>query len=216
MRNATRITVSTFGAIAGFSGIVHGIGEILQGNIAPEGIVFLSWPDSAFFRILNGEPAMSIIPNLLVTGILTVLFSLIFLVWATMFVQRKHGALVLAILSIVMLLVGAGFGPPLLGIILSPAATRINTPLTWWRTRLPGGLRRFLGKLWPWSFTAGLIAWLLLFPGLPILSYFFGVDNLYLILIIILAAFGFLLLTIFTGFAHDAQGKIDSSSIASA
>ncbi|MBE0447988.1 MAG: hypothetical protein IBX64_07820 [Actinobacteria bacterium] len=40
MRNATRITVSTFGAIAGFSGIVHGIGEVLQGNRAPEGIVF--------------------------------------------------------------------------------------------------------------------------------------------------------------------------------
>jgi len=78
MRNATRITVSTFGAIAGFSGIVHGMVEVLQGNTAPEEIVLLSWPESAFFRILNGEPAMSIVPNLLITGILAVLFSFIF------------------------------------------------------------------------------------------------------------------------------------------
>lgn len=205
MRNATRITVSTFGAIAGFSGIVHGIGEVLQGNRAPEGIVFLSWPESAFFRVLSGEPAMSIIPNLLITGMLTILFSFISIVWATMFVQRKYGALVLAILSIVMLLVGAGFGPPLLGIILSLAATRINAPLTWWRKHLSGGLRHFFGKLWLWSFVAGMIAWLLLFPGLSILNYFFGVNNLSLILIIILSAFGFLFLTIFTGFAHDSQ-----------
>ncbi|MBE0447989.1 MAG: hypothetical protein IBX64_07825 [Actinobacteria bacterium] len=148
---------------------------------------------------------MSIVPNLLITGILAVLFSFIFLVWATTFVQRKYGALVLALLSIVMLLAGAGFGPALLGIILSLAATRINAPLTWWRTHLSDGSRRFLGKLWPWSFSAGVIVWLLLFPGLSILSYFFGVDNLTLILIIISSAFGFLFLTIFTGFAHDSQ-----------
>ena len=205
MRNATRITVSTFGAIAGFSGAIHGIGEVLQGNKAPEGIVFLSWPESAFFRILSGEPAMSIVPNLLITGILAVFFSFVFLVWATTFVQRKYGALVLALLSIVMLLAGAGFGPALLGIILSAAATRINAPLTWWRTHLSGGLRRFFEKLWLWSFVAGVIAWLLLFPGLSILNYFFGVDNLTLTIVTILSAFGFLLLTIFTGFVHDSQ-----------
>jgi hypothetical protein len=40
------ITVSTFGALAGLAGIEHGIGEVLQGNIAPEGPVVLSWPGS--------------------------------------------------------------------------------------------------------------------------------------------------------------------------
>ena len=70
--SATRITVSTFGAMAGLAGIEHGIGEILQGGAAPEGVMILSWPDSGFFRILGGEPAMTVVPDLLVTGVLGV------------------------------------------------------------------------------------------------------------------------------------------------
>ncbi|GAI04081.1 unnamed protein product [marine sediment metagenome] len=42
MRNATKTTVSTFGAIIGIAGIEHGIGEILQGNMPPAGIVIES------------------------------------------------------------------------------------------------------------------------------------------------------------------------------
>jgi hypothetical protein len=148
---------------------------------------------------------MTIVPSLLVTGILAIIFSLIFLVWATMFVQRKNGGLVLILLSIVMLLVGGGLGPPILGIIIGAAGTRINAPLTWWRAHLSVGLRSFLGKLWVWSFIACLIAWLLLFPGSTILGYFFGVNNLNLIPILFFFALGFLLLTVFTGFAYDIQ-----------
>ena len=93
MKNATRVFASTFGAIFALAGIEHGIGEIFQGNVAPSGIMILSWPESEFFRSLGGEPAMTIVPNLLVTGILAILFSLILLVWATLFVQRKNGGL---------------------------------------------------------------------------------------------------------------------------
>lgn len=212
---ATRAVVSTFGVIAALAGIEHGIGEILQGNVAPSSIMFLSWPDSAFFEIVGGEPAMTLVPNLLVSGILTILFSLAFLVWATLFVQRKNGALVLMLLSIAMLLVGGGFGPPLLGLILSAAATRINSPLTWWRTRLSLNLRNFLSHLWPWSFAAAILAWLLLLPGSSILSYYFGVNNPNLLMTFILCAFSFLLLTIFTGFARDAHSQKDSARAAS-
>ena len=204
MRNATQVTVSTFGALAGLMAIEHGIGETFQGNAAPDGMMILSWPDSELFRILGGEPAMTIIPNLLVTGILAILFSLVFLVWAITFVQRKNGGLVLILLSIVMLLVGGGFGPPVLGIIVGVAATSINAPLTWWRTHLPAGLRRFLGKLWPWSFAACVIAWLCLFPGSILLDYFFGVNNPNLIYTFVFSSFGFLLLTIVAGLAHDS------------
>ena len=76
MRNATNVTVATFGALAGLAGLEHGIGETLQGNRAPDGIMIVSWPGSAFFRIVAGEPAMTIVPNLLVTGILAILVSL--------------------------------------------------------------------------------------------------------------------------------------------
>ncbi len=210
MRNATKVTVSALGALMGVAGIEHGIGEILQGNIAPDGMMILSWPDSALFRTLGGEPAMTIVPNLLITGILAIFVSLIFLTWATLFVQRKNGGLVLILLSIVMLLVGGGIFPPLLGIIIGAAGTRINAPLTWWRAHLSVGFRRFLEKLWLWSFIADLIAWLLLFPGSILLGYFFGVSNMDLIILIVIpSAFGFLFLSIIAGFAYDIQRRID-------
>lgn len=205
MKSATKVTVSALGILMGVAGIEHGIGEILQGNIAPDGIMFPSWPESEFFRIVGGEPAMTIVPNLLVTGILAILFSLIFLVWATMFVQRKNGGLVLILLSIVMLLVGGGIFPPIMGIIIGILGTRINAPLTWWRAHLAVGLRHFLAKVWPWSFVACLIGWLFLFPGINILRYFFGLYNPNFTAVLILFALGSLLLTIFAGFAYDIE-----------
>ncbi|HJQ28224.1 MAG TPA: hypothetical protein VJ827_02710, partial [Rubrobacter sp.] len=78
--DATRVTVSTFGALAGLAGIEHGIGEVLQGNVAPDGVIILSWPESGLFRILAGEPAMTIVPSLLASGILAILVSMTFLV----------------------------------------------------------------------------------------------------------------------------------------
>lgn len=215
IRNATRATVSAFGALAGLAGIEHGVGEVLQGNVAPDGVMIESWPGSELFGTLAGEPAMTIVPNLLATGILAILVSLIFLVWATMFVHRKHGGLVLILLSVVMLLVGGGFGPPILGVTVGLAATRINAPLRLRRTYLSDGWRRFLANLWPWSLVAGLIAWLSLLPGTVLLDHFFGVRNPELVVpVLTLSAFGLLLLTIFAGFARDIyrQTGLDRAS----
>lgn len=205
MKSATRLTVSTFGTIAALAGIEHGIGEVLQGNRPPDGIVFLSWPDSAFFHILGGEPAMSVVPNLLATGILAILVSLILLVWVIAFVERKYGGLVVIILSIILLLVGGGVAPSLVGVIVGAAGTRIGTPLPWWRKHLSVTSRRVLAKVWPWSFTAGLIAWLVSLPGVSILDYFFGVSNETFVFAVIVSAFSLLPLTIFAGFAYDLR-----------
>jgi hypothetical protein len=212
MRNAMRITVSTFGALAGLAGLEHGIGEVLQGNTAPERMIILSWPESEWFAILAGEPAMTLVPSLFMTGILAILVSLIFLAWAAMFAQRKHGGLVLILLSGLMLIVGGGFGPPILGVIVGIAATGINAPLMWWRMRLSEGLRCFLAKVWPWSYVAGIIAWLLVMPGTILLDYFFSVSDLDFIVSIlaltVLSAFGLLLVTVFAAFAYDVQRQI--------
>jgi hypothetical protein len=209
MRSATKTTVSTLGVLMGIAGIEHGVGEILQGNIAPSGIMFLSWPESEFFRIVGGEPAMTVIPNLLATGFLAIISSLIFILWVTSFVQRKNGGLVLILLSIVMLLVGGGIFPPILGIIIGILGTKINAPLTWWRTKLSADLRHFLRKVWLWSFGACVITWLLLFPGINLFGYFLGLNNPNITVMIILFALGFLLLTIVSGFASDSERQSD-------
>jgi hypothetical protein len=188
-------------------GIEHGIGEVLQGNVAPDGIVIASWPESEWFDILAGEPAMTLVPNLLVAGMLSILVAGVLIVWATMFVQRKNGGLILMGLSIVLLLVGGGFGPPMLGILLGGTATRIPRPLPW-GGRLSPGARRSLGRLWRGSFIASGVAWLLLFPGAILLDHFIGVSDPELIVpLFFFSAMGGLLLTIVTGLFYDGQGE---------
>jgi len=205
---ATRMQVSTFGILAGLAGLEHGIGEITQGNTAPGAFMFKSWGESELFRIVNGEPAMSIIPNLLASGIVTVIVSAVFLVWAAMFVHRKRGGLVMILISAVLLLVGGGFGPPLLGIIFGAVGTRIHAPLSWWRARVSSGMRRFLSKAWPWIYGACVAAWLAMFPGTLILGRIIGADNPAIMLSFISAAFGLLPFMIITGFAYDAHKRV--------
>lgn len=213
MKNATKIYASTFGSIMALAGIEHGIGEILQGNIAPDGVMIQSWPESEFFRSLSGEPAMTVIPNLLITGILAVLVSLALLIWAVLFVHKKNGGLIMIVLSFTMLLVGGGIFPPILGIFVGIVATKIHSPLTWWRTRLYPGARNFLAHLWPWTYTACIISWPLLLFGIGLLDYFFGISSSSLTYALMIFAFGSLLLTIFTGFAYNSRRKIDMPTI---
>lgn len=215
MRSAVGAVTAGFGVLAALAGMEHGVGEMLQGNVRPEGLVIQSWPDAAFFRIEAGEPAMTIVPNLLASGVLTIFVSAVFLVCAVGFAHRRHGGLVLVGLSILLLLVGGGFGPPLLGIIVGLAATRIGAPLTWWRTRLAPAIRRPLATSWPGAFAACLGAWLLLVPGLPILSYTLGVEDPALVGVLFLAALGLLALSIVAALARDAgRHTITATSIA--
>lgn len=209
MRNATKIFTSTFGVIMALAGLEHGIGEVLQGNVVPDGVMILSWPESVFFRSLAGEPAMTIIPKLLLTGILAIFFSLLLFVWSTLFVQKKNGGLTMILLCIGMLLAGGGIFPPVLGIIIGSVGTRINAPLPWWCRHLPAGLRRFLASLWLYSYVACIPSWFALVPGIPILSYFFGVNNPVVLPGILFFALSTLLLTIFAGFAYDTERQFD-------
>jgi len=189
--SAARSVASTFGVLAGLGGLTHGIGEMLQGNIAPSGMFIVSWTQGPIATHMGGDPGMSIVPNLLITGVLAIVVSLITITWAVAFVQRKHGGAVLILLSIAMLLVGGGFGSPIIGILAGIAGTSINAPLTWWRTRLAGNARYLLAQLWPWVFGVALINGVFLFVGAIFLVY----------------AFGSLLLTIITGVAYDLRSS---------
>jgi hypothetical protein len=97
-------------------------------------------------------------------------------VWAPL-VRNKNGGRILLLLSVIMLLVGGGFGPPIIGILAGVAGTRIGAPLTWWRKRLSVNVRRFLAKLWPWIFGITVINGVFLVIGSLILVYFFDLNN---------------------------------------
>ena len=117
----SRVAASIIGIIAGFIGAEHGYYEILQRDRALNGILFDAISGTSFSNLptsqWTGWPAMTFIQNFLITGILAILVSLVVMAWAAMFVQRKNGGLTLILLSILMLLVGGGFIPPLFGII---------------------------------------------------------------------------------------------------
>lgn len=211
MNTAVRATIGAFGVINTIAAFEHGLGEALQGNTPPGGTFILSWPNAPFFQIHGGEPAMTLIPNLLVSGILSMLLSLAFLAFATWYSGRAYAGPVLILISILLLLVGGGFGPPILGLILGAAlsaATLRKLPTQ--GARLSGWVR-FLGRQWPWLLIAGLSAWLLVFPGLNVLDYALRItlpDAL--VYAVIFSALGQLLLAVFASLARDRvqQAKI--------
>jgi hypothetical protein len=201
MRRATRISATVLGLTAGVAGIEHGIFEVLQGNARPEGLMISSIGPPCVPQLSwnQCEPAMTIIPSFLVTGILAIILGLIVTLWSAFFVQKKRGGLVLILLCIPLLLFGGGIFPPLIGAIAGALGTRIHKPLNPGRSRLSGGLLRFLAVLWPWAL--GLyVAWVL---GQWVIGHFFNdwlLANGYLIIVIVL---GSLLLSVVTTYARD-------------
>jgi hypothetical protein len=69
-------------ALVAVGGFTHGIGELRQGSAAPDGIVFDSWANGPIATNLGGEPAMTLVPNLLVAGVLTMIVSVVIFTWA--------------------------------------------------------------------------------------------------------------------------------------
>jgi hypothetical protein len=114
---------SILGIFAGVSGASHGPGEILQGNIDPGGIIIEAWPT---LTLLAGVPAMTLIPNFSVSGILTVILGLAVTIWAATRIRSKKGALVLIILSTIMLFVGGGLIPPMSGVVAGIIGLRVR------------------------------------------------------------------------------------------
>ena len=206
MNRATRVAASIIGVYTGLLGAAHGYLETLQGDVAPGGIMI-----NAIGAPCQGDwvwhaclPAMTIVPNFLTTGVLAIIVSLITLMWAAIFIQRKNGGLILILLSILMFLVGGGFIPTFAGIIAGIAGTGINAPLTFWRTRLSGGAIDFLAKLWPWI----LIAFMVWSLGGWIIGYFFNQAMIDLSFVLFFFCnLGLPLLAIFTGIAHDIHNR---------
>jgi hypothetical protein len=198
MRKATRIVAATFGVLAGLAGLEHGYFEFLQGSAHPASWMFPSMgPPCAPEIVWNAcEPAMTILPNLQIAGILTVLLGLMIIAWSIGFVQRKFGGVMLILLSFAMLLCGGGFFPPLIGITGGAAGIWINKPLK----GAPGKITRFSARLWPWPLVV-LVAWLLgQFPlGAFYNDFLKSIIGFGLLLILVLLPF-----SVFTAYAHDA------------
>ena len=129
------------------------------------------------------------LPSLLVSGVLTVI-ALALAIWSVAFVHRRGGGLVLILLSVALLLVGGGFGPSLIGLILGIAALRMHSV----PRRTSRSFLSPLARLWPWL-VGGVVAYLGLFPGAT-LYHFAGVANDALVYSLMLISFAALILSL--------------------
>jgi hypothetical protein len=200
MKNALGLTASALGVYAGLLGVEHGIFEVLQGGIEPTGLLIQAMgppcrPEAVWHACF---PAMTLLPNVAVTGLFTILVGLSIIVWSLSFVHRTRGGLILFPLSVLLLLVGGGFVPPFIGILAGIAGLGGDASLARWRS-LPAGVLRFLAALWPWDLILLLLwfaaSWILgyAFPHLMlrmgILMFFF--FDLALPLVAVLSAYAF-------------------------
>lgn len=167
VKNPLRFTCAFLGIYAGLLACQHGIFEIRQGPIVPGGLVIQAigapcQPQAVWHACF---PAMTLLPDLLISGFAAVIAGLLVIVWAALFVARRHGGWVLALLSLLLLPVGGGFVPVLIGVVAGVTAGRIGTPL-----KPTGAGWRWLARLWPWALLL-MAAW---FPGSWLLGYFFN------------------------------------------
>lgn len=198
---ATRIVVATFGILAALAGIEHGIGEILQGPGAPDGLIIESWPDAEAMEILQGEPALTIVPNLRLAGVLTVVVAAGTAIWSVASTNRRRRGIGLILLSGVLLVVGGGFGPPLVVAILGIAALRDGVV----PRRRPGHVWQVTAWALPVFTAAGAFGYLGLMPGTVALSAL-GIESAGFTVGLSVLAFGGLIGALITARATDRSG----------
>ena len=175
--NATGVIAATIGVFFGlFSGVNHGFFEILQGNKSTNGLLISAIGEGQRFWLEGHEPAFTIVPNFMITGILSVIVGGAIVIWSVRFLPTRHGRTVFLGLFILSFLVGGGIGQVFFFLPAWAFATRMNKPLTWWRKIL---LRRswpFLSKLWPGTLVLATVV-MLVGVEIAIFGYFPGLAE---------------------------------------
>ena len=203
--SAAKSIAMSFGLLGALGGMVHGVGEVLQGAIEPAGVFVSSWTQGPIALYFDGDPAITLIPNMLLTGVITLFVSLFMAVFSIAFMEKKHAGLVLILLSFLLLLVGGGIGPPTLSLFAGIAGLGINAKHSWWRRHVKGRVQFFLSRAWPFVFLACLSNGIFNVIGHVVAAYFFAPASGELFLNSFLMAIPLLLASIITGTAYDSK-----------
>lgn len=164
-KDALQITTAFLSIYAGLLVVQHGVFEMLQGSRDPGGMMISAigppcQPEAVWHACF---PAMSLIPNLFLTGMVAILFGMGMVVWAVVLAGHRRGGLALGILSLLALLVGGGFVPVWIGLVAAIANLGLHRPFS--RPRFSS-----LALIWPWP----LIVMALWLPGSWLLGTYFG------------------------------------------
>ncbi len=200
--------VATIGVIFGISGICHGFFETLQGNTATNGYIIYAIGETNRMWLHGNEPAFTIIPNFLITGIVAMMVGVAIIIWSVGFMHKKHASVIFLSLFILLFLVGGGIGQVIFFMIGWAISTRIGRPLNWWRKILPEGMRKFLSKLWrPFLIASSLL--ILYTLQIAIFGFVPGISDPDSISVVMVSTLGagllFLILAFISGCAHDTD-----------
>jgi len=198
---ATTTTVTVIGLLVAMAAAEHGVGEIVQRPTLGEGPFIESWPDAAVFEQLGGEPAMTLLPDPGVAGVLTVLLSVLLAWVAVRNGALRHAGAALMVLSGGLLLSGGGLAPPLIGALLAVTWSTARRA----RGRWPGPVRRRLAQGWRAALVVATASYLGLFPGTVLLHWWFAVNSAALVTMLGLCAFAGLFLALTGAVAADRQ-----------
>jgi hypothetical protein len=147
--NAIRVIATTIGVFFGlFSGVNHGIFELLQGDKPTDDLVINAIGEAQRFWVEGTEPAFTLIPNFMLTGTVSIIVGLAIVIWSIWFLPTKHGRAIFLGLFVLSFLVGGGIGQAFFFLPAWAFATRMGKPLNWWRKVLPRNTWPFLSKLW--------------------------------------------------------------------
>jgi hypothetical protein len=200
MKNSsTRLFVTLQGILIGFSEIIHGAFEIKRGNIPTEGF------------LLKSVGACTIIPNYLITGIVSVIIGIAIILWTSYSIHKKNGPSIYLLLSVISFFVGGGVAQTIFFCMTWGVSTRITKPLTWWGKILSVNVRETLSKFWlltmilAYSFISfGVAIWLILLPPTE------SIKNLvvqYICWSLLIIGIIFQIIAIISGFARDIEKR---------
>lgn len=205
--SATRITATTIGVFFGlFSSINHGIFELLQGNQPTGSLVFNAIGESQRFWPEGTEPALSIVPNFIFTGLLAILAGIAIIIWSIWFLPTRHGRTVYLGLFLFSFLVGGGIGQAFFFLPAWAFATRMGKPLTWWRKALPRQTWPVLARFYPAALALATLS-MLIGLEMAIFGYFPGMTDVEMLtntnMTFVFSAVVLYVLAFIAGFGHE-------------
>lgn len=162
--SATVTTAIALAAYAGLVGIVHGLFQISRGWTVTGGLLINAVgppcrPEAVWHACL---PALTLLPNYLLSGLGATIAGLLILTWIVRFRRRGSGGPLLLLLSFGLLLAGGGFVAAFAGTVAGLALTGRRPVMP----HLRGPLGRAAARLWPWP--------LLLFVGWAVGGWILG------------------------------------------
>lgn len=175
MSESKKKTTIILGISLAIAGIHHGFFEILQGNNPTNGTFIESIGPEHRMWVHGNDPAMTLIPNFLFTGITAILIGLAIIFWVIFYIDKKYGPSVFLLLFMFLTLSGGGIGYIPFFILIWIYAKRKNES-DWIKQLFPGRSENFLSNLWiivTWV-TAGFF---IIGLEISVFGYFPGVSD---------------------------------------